>query len=683
MKTIQFTFAAIILLASACSPTLNSNLTSSLTQSSIAAGAKRVRTQAVVAENVSIASSSISTSALVVGGLQTAKVVLASTSGMSNLLVDIRVYNSDTNTMIVRKGFENVSIALGSSLALQYDFQSDSNLPLGNYDIRIGVWSSDWSKTYLYETRDKFNVIASTGNPPPPPPPVTSAVAISSSTVSKNPLTAGDAQTVKVALASGSSYSGLHVDIRIYNAATNTMIVRKGFENISISSNSSVSLQFDYQSASALAEGVYEIRVGVWSNDWSKTYLYETRNSFSVVSSTVTPPPPPPPPPDSTSVTYLAPVFHNQGQFSISSAIAKSSLTAGQIQYAKMRITSSAAASNLVVSMRYLDASGAQIMERSLPSGNFYAGETKEIILDYAFRVDDPAGTYSIGIGIWSANYGSLYLYQRNLPNFTVNSSGYVPPIPTTLLPNTNFAMVSTHDALVYNGPYFVQNNMWGITGLPSGYSQQSGIGPITATGGVQARWKYNFPTDGPNEVKAYPAVGFGQKPGQSSTPNSGLPRQISAINSAISSWDVQSMYTGRGHLSYDLWLTRDGNRYSCFPCTPITHEIMLAVDNYHDYATSNPAWYFSSTVIDGVTYRVWKADNFGGGGVTWRFIVLQMVNPIHVQKGTVDFKHVFNYLQSVGLISGQEYLSSIEFGNEMVYGTGDVFVKEFKAEIK
>lgn len=679
MKTIQLTFAAIILLASACSPTLNSNLE----QNSIAAGAKRVRTQAT-AENVSIASSSVSKSPLVVGGLQTAKVVLASTSGMSNLLVDIRIYNSDTNTMIVRKGFENVSISSGSALSLQYDYQSDSSLALGNYDVRVGIWSADWSKTYLYETRDKFSVVASTVTPPPPPPPVTSAISIASSTVAKNSLTAGDAQTIKVALTSGSSYSGLLVDIRIYNSATNTMIIRKGFENINVAANSSTSLQFDYLSATDLTAGVYEIRVGVWSSDWSKTYLYETRNSFSVVSSTVTPPPPPPPPPpDPSTITYLAPVIFNQGQFSISSAIAKSSLTAGQIQYAKMRITSSAAATGLVVSMRYLDANGAQLMERSLPSGNFYAGETKEIILDYAFRVDDPAGTYSIGIGIWSANYGSLYLYQRNLPNFTVNSSGYVPPIPTTLLPNTNFAMISGVDAFVYNGSYFVQNNMWGITGLPSGYSQQAGIGAITATGGVQARWKYNFPTDGPNEVKAYPAVGFGQKPGQTSTPNSGLPRQISAINSAISSWDVQSMYTGRGHLSYDLWLTRDGNRYPCFPCTPITHEIMLAVDNYNDYATSNPGWYFSSTVIDGVTYRVWKADNFGGGGIQWRFIVLQMVNPIHVQKGSVDFKKVFNYLQSVGLITGQEYLASIEFGNEMVYGTGDVFVKDFKAEIK
>ena len=59
------------------------------------------------------------------------------------------------------------------------------------------------------------------------------------------------------------------------------------------------------------------------------------------------------------------------------------------------------------------------------------------------------------------------------------------------------------------------------------------------------------------------------------------------------------------------------------------------------------------------------------------------MVSPSAMPKGGVDFKHVFTYLKSVELISGQEYLASIEFGNEMVFGTGDVLVKDFKVEVK
>lgn len=512
--------------------------------------------------------------------------------------------------------------------------------------------------------------------------------------VSMSSVSHGQVNSLKASLLSATNLSGLIIDLRVTDSA-NQMVLRKAFDNSSLSAGVPTEFQFDYLIPATLAAGTYRVHVGVWTATWA-TLLYDTFGSFSVVSGSSSPttttttsstttttlvqlPPTSPTEP----ISYQAPVSFTSGNFTLRSAIALPSMMAGQVQHAKLLITSSTATGDVIVSLRYLDPAGNQMIDRSVTM-SFYAGETKEMKLDYAIRLDASGGTYSVGVGIWSGDWSHLYLYQRNLPAFTVQASGYVRPPLFTSVPDTNFNMTSGLDAFVYNGAYFVQNNMWGVGGYPAGtyYTASAGVGPLTSTGGVQARWKWDYPNmDVEQEVKGYPAVGIGQKPGQRSTPGSNLPKHIGAINSVMTSWDVQAVYTGRGHLAFDLWLTRDPNLYSCFPCTPITHEIMVAVDDFNNnYAMGNPAWYFSSAVINGVTYRIWKADNFGSG---WRFIVLQMMNPIHVTKGSLDFKPIFDYLKSVGLISGQEYLSSIEFGHEMVYGTGDVFVRDFKAEVK
>lgn len=549
---------------------------------------------------------------------------------------------------------------------------SNTGLTSGtNYRYRVRAVSNR-GKLSNYST--VLSVLTLSAPPPPPAPSVT----VVSSSVSKNPLIAGDVQNMSVTLGSATTLSNLIVDIRVYDAS-NMMIARNG-SNVNIAAGGTATIQYDYPSPSALPPGTYTMVVGVWSGDWSITYLYTTAQTFSVVSGTPPPPPPPPPPPAPT--TTLATATATAGDFTVTGTVAKSVMTAGDIQYATLSVKSAIATTGLIVSLRYFDLNGATMMERFMSSGDFSAGETKVITMEYALRVDAPAGTYSIGVGIWGSNYTPTYVYLRNLPSYEVLSSGYVPAPPVTSLPPSTISMVSGVDQFVYNGPYFVQNNMWGITGLPAGsYSQSAGIGPVTGSTSVSARWQWSYP-DGPNEVKGYPAIGIGQKPGQAPTPGSNMPKLIDSIVSAVSSWDVAAMYTGRGQLTYDLWLTRDANRYSCFLCTPITHEIMLAPDNFGEYAISNPDWYFGSTAIDGVVYRVWKADNFGGGA-TWRFVVLTPVNPIHTTRGSVDFKHIFDYLKSAGLITGQEYLSSIEFGNEMQYGTGDVLVNDFKAEVQ
>lgn len=235
------------------------------------------------------------------------------------------------------------------------------------------------------------------------------------------------------------------------------------------------------------------------------------------------------------------------------------------------------------------------------------------------------------------------------------------------------------NDAKVGIGAYVVENNTWGKAGVQAPYRQCAGIGPLTDTGFVSARWTWQWPS-GPSEIKGFPQLIFGQKPGYPPTPGAMLPMRVSDVAFARSDWSTKSTFTGTGQLTYDLWLTKDAVQHSCFNCAPITHEIMIALQPYGGYGLQrNPAWYQGEVTIDAERYKLYKADNFGTTG--WRFIVLQALRDRPA--GSIDLRAVLVLLQQRKLIAGTEYLTSVEFGSEPVEGTGDVFVESFRVEVR
>ena len=300
---------------------------------------------------------------------------------------------------------------------------------------------------------------------------------------------------------------------------------------------------------------------------------------------------------------------------------------------------------------------------------------------------DDAAAGYSANVVLLYFDGNSVY--QENAAggwwmwtgsDWSATASpipGSAPPPPTVAAPLS----LSCQDATkLYAGSYAVENNQWGSAGVVGAYSQCVGMGSIAADGSVSARWTWTWPS-GPSEVKGYPAIIYGQKPGTVATPSSGLPKRLDLLNTARTNWQSQSTHTGTGQLTYDLWLTSDAQSHASFLDTPITHEIMLAVEPYGGYGLDrNPAWFIEQIDINGVTFKVYKADNFGPPGHTWRFLVFQMLTP--TVSGSIDWRPLFAYLKSKNFISGAEYLSSIEFGTEINEGTGDVAIESFSATV-
>jgi hypothetical protein len=238
------------------------------------------------------------------------------------------------------------------------------------------------------------------------------------------------------------------------------------------------------------------------------------------------------------------------------------------------------------------------------------------------------------------------------------SESGGAPTIATAAHPDDWLQCGSTSDG------YFVEDNRWGRGGITEGagadqFMQEVGrsltIGP---NGEVAARMKWRWPVVEDTEVKGYPALIDGRKPGyygpankpawdknillpdgadtvstaspSGPTPGTDLPDQL-PISSLRSRFKVQKNVdpTGVGHLVFDIWLQQNAAQDFGFSAASITHEIMIPIFNWGNYGghnslpnNSNPAWYDHDVTIGGILWHVYAAKDLGVSPVTgaWDF---------------------------------------------------------------
>ncbi|HEY0165707.1 MAG TPA: CBM35 domain-containing protein [Jatrophihabitans sp.] len=270
----------------------------------------------------------------------------------------------------------------------------------------------------------------------------------------------------------------------------------------------------------------------------------------------------------------------------------------------------------------------------------------------------------------------------------------------------------------------------------PEQYEQQVGIEPKAGPQGeVAFRMKWRWPETTNGDVKGYPAIVSGSKPGSYSpdylpagqpvrlrdgsisltspsgaTPGTFFPLQL-PVNSLTAKydWDHVTAPTGVGHLSFDLWLQSHPGQDRGFVNSSITHEIMIPLDNWGGYGahSSRACWWWSHDVtIGGKLYHVHAArdqapcvdgknndtpllPNFGSlngayGRTGWKFIVFQP-DVMPMDPGEIDLaaivNHVGTYTDARGnrWATGNEYLVDAELGVEPIKGTGDIVVHDYK----
>ena len=229
----------------------------------------------------------------------------------------------------------------------------------------------------------------------------------------------------------------------------------------------------------------------------------------------------------------------------------------------------------------------------------------------------------------------------------------------------------------------------------------------------ARLRWSWPNPA-GSAEVKGYPAILYGRKPGYYGSGSQPGGKYVQLIDGSISTrapsgWTPgtflpqrlplsQAIYahsnhswitnpTGRGHLSYDIWLQSHPNQDYGFVNSSITHEIMIPLEHWGGYGSVSQRGIpqFGTFTSDGITFRVYKVDGFGSlnasayGRSTWKFVVFEAEDADMPIKQALTLSNFFNHTRSLFPVTGSEYVASIELGVEPEEGTGDLVIHDYR----
>ncbi|CAN5170507.1 hypothetical protein BH10PSE16_BH10PSE16_06850 [soil metagenome] len=278
------------------------------------------------------------------------------------------------------------------------------------------------------------------------------------------------------------------------------------------------------------------------------------------------------------------------------------------------------------------------------------------------------------------------------------------------------------------NDAYWVEDNRWGAGSITEGtaanqYEQYVGVDPtVGANGEVAYRMKWRWPSPaGSSDVKGYPAILSGKKPGYGGgktimlpngstvgasgvTPGTFFPLQL-PLKSLKSKFAVKNVTapTGQGQLTYDIWLQSAPAQDASWAGSSITHEIMIPLQNWGNYGGHNtpggrnPGWYDHDAVIGGRLFHVYATKgtdgallyNFGQlngayGKTGWKMIAF-VPDVFPIPAGELDLAAFVNYISTRKDVKGNpwglgnEYVTSVELGVEPAAGTGDIAVYDYK----
>lgn len=213
------------------------------------------------------------------------------------------------------------------------------------------------------------------------------------------------------------------------------------------------------------------------------------------------------------------------------------------------------------------------------------------------------------------------------------------------------------------------ENNVWG-KGDISNYEQC--LLKRSQNGTNQFGWRWFWPKAS-GQVKAFPEVVFGYKPWHSSSTTPLLPAPISTLANLTVSYDVELRAEGTYNLAFDIWVT------SSIPPTPdtITHEVMIWVAQTFE---AQPRQYFVTQVwVDNKHYDLYL-HHAARSGTGADYIAFVSREPQF--GGTLDLKQFIDYLVGEGHIPVDNHLASVELGNEIVAGSGELWFDQFQVTV-
>ena len=224
------------------------------------------------------------------------------------------------------------------------------------------------------------------------------------------------------------------------------------------------------------------------------------------------------------------------------------------------------------------------------------------------------------------------------------------------------------------SGSYEVENNVWG-KGALTDWSQCVGATNSTRRG-LAARWTWDWKSQD-NQVKAFPEVVFGHKPGTARSTTPLLPRKLGEMRRVVMDYDISTQRSGTGNLSVDIWLT-DTPTPTTFAVPPITHEVMIWLETFGPMYAGGEQ--IDTVSIHGIPYRVYVGEKFGLG---WRYIAFKPENTPMQPVAQIDLMPYLLYLKTKGLVTPESHVANINLGNEIISGAGTTQVNHLAIEVE
>lgn len=228
-------------------------------------------------------------------------------------------------------------------------------------------------------------------------------------------------------------------------------------------------------------------------------------------------------------------------------------------------------------------------------------------------------------------------------------------------------------------GPYKYENNIWGID-KARGFTPDQCLLRRNKEGRSEIGWTWNWPGYDPT-VFAYPQIMFGWKPWSGGKPSDArFPLKVSAMQGLSLEYEVETQAEGSYNLAPEIWLTSSGKWTEQPNPTLITTEIMFWMDYQQGAVPAGKV--VDQPVLGGVRYELFKADNIGDRGDGRGWTLYSFRSPTRQLAGRIPIDALLRYMVEKGLVSADEYIASVEFGNEVVGGSGTTWVRKFEVQV-
>jgi hypothetical protein len=230
----------------------------------------------------------------------------------------------------------------------------------------------------------------------------------------------------------------------------------------------------------------------------------------------------------------------------------------------------------------------------------------------------------------------------------------------------------------VADGPYRYENNQWG-SGKSQGPFEQCLL-ERKVDGKKERGWSWSFPgTD--SSVFAYPEIIFGWKPwtgGKTTDPH--LPTRVGDFKKLTLIYEVESQITGSYNLAPEVWIINRNIKNGAAAPSAISAEVMFWMDSG---GVAQPGGSLAGNyVVHGDSYELWKQDGANGSGASsanWRLLSFKRVAPL--LKGSIDIPAFMRLLVDEKLVDPNQYIATVEFGNEVTGGVGTTWVKHIEVQ--